>query len=181
MIEFDAVSHRYTLEGREIPSVTTFLKDAGFCPPSRFYTEAKRDLGTLVHGYTALIDQGLMAASDAEPEVQGYLTAWESFCKTTFFVAQAIEVMVWSKTLWLAGTIDRFGHIGKDEVIIDIKTGKKADWHKYQLAAYNLIRDSQATRVNVYLSDSGKFAVQTWGDASDYATVLRALEMRVLA
>lgn len=177
-IDFDEASHVYRLEGKEIPSVTTFLKDAGFCSPSRFYTTEKRDLGTIVHQYTALYDQGFLTIDEIDPELRGYLTAWKEFRENTSFVARGIETIVWSKSLWLAGTVDRFGTIGQQEAIIDIKTGKKAAWHKYQLAAYNLIRESEALRVNVYLTAEGKYSVQTWGDATDYATVLRALESR---
>ena len=180
MLTFEESTHTYYWDGVEVPSVSSFLEKAEFKKPSAWYTPGAAERGTEIHRLTELFDLGLLDLSSdvvaqSSDVVQGHLQAWAKFRRETGFRPHQVEIQLCNVTLWLAGTVDRIGDFHGRRAKVDLKTGSKAPWHKYQLAAYNLLDDSRDTRVNVYTKADGTYKLQTYADPSDHLQVLRAL------
>jgi hypothetical protein len=133
MLNFNPTTHTYSLDGQTIPSVTQILKAAGEIEVSPYaYTET----GTAVHGACESINKGDgeidVIPQSAIPRLKAYI----QFLKDTGFKPLHAEQRVYHPTLKYAGTYDVYGLFRGFEVLVDIKTGAAADWHKIQLVAY---------------------------------------------
>lgn len=176
MLTFTKETHQYLWDGKEVPSVSKLLKTSGLAPSGNFYTAGSAERGTEIHSHTEAFDHGFLTLEDmADHAYRGFIEAWVTFKLQTGFKPLAIEARIFSPSLWLAGTVDRLGMIGSEGVILDIKSGQPQAWHKYQLAAYNLIRSSRDKRICVYLRADGSFKILTFSDDEDYLVVLSAL------
>lgn len=132
MIKFQEDGHIYTLDGKIIPSVTTKMKEAGLT--SNFYKKGSAERGTMIHSLTEIVD----LVPDFEPEeYQGYIKAWKAWKENANAKIIQSEMIVYSRSLWYAGTLDRIVEFNDELWILDIKTGAKAKWHPVQLAAYS--------------------------------------------
>ena len=75
-VQFDPVTHRYTVEGRIIPSVTQRIKDAGLLgSAAQFYSPESAARGTAIHQACADRDHGLDVSAFAKGEHGGYVTS----------------------------------------------------------------------------------------------------------
>src|SRR2546428_259100 len=83
---FDPESHRYTVNGAEIPSVTQVLKEAGLTKEYSSMEAAER--GTVVHLACECADLGINVT---DLIVDPYVTAWRRFRSETGFTHSDIE------------------------------------------------------------------------------------------
>ena len=138
MLEFDPVAHRYTLDGREMPSVTTILRgldDFSNVPAHRL--AAAGDRGTRVHTACNLAVLGTLDESTVDAEVRPYLDQFRKFLRESRFIPTLTECRVYDEQLWYAGTLDLFGDLpGCLDVQIDIKSGAIPRSAGPQTAAY---------------------------------------------
>lgn len=135
-LAFDPVAHRYTLDGRELLSVTQVLDAAGFID-RQWFTDAAMVRGTAVHAAVQAFHQTGIAPTDdvTAPFVDAYL----DFQMEAGFQVDASEERVCDPLLGYAGTLDlrgRFRHFVVGTDLIDIKTGAVPSWVGYQTAAY---------------------------------------------
>ena len=123
MIQFDAKTHTYTLAGTELPSVTTICRFLAYDYKSDrpWLAEAAARRGTAIHEACALIDYG--EEPEETPEIAGYLTAYRRFLKDYSPEWQGIERPLGDLRLGFAGTPDRWGTMGGERVLVDIKSG----------------------------------------------------------
>lgn len=107
--------------------------------------EVTSQWGTDVHMVTQLSDEGkedeMWAMVSNNPDLLEPLLVWQSWVNEFIDKWLAIEMLVWSKKLGVAGTIDRVGVIKGDKYpsIIDIKTGTLVDEIGIRLAGYRLM------------------------------------------
>ena len=123
--EFDPVAHRYTLDGRVLPSVTQILRglDDFSKVPARVLERA-RDRGSRVHAACNLDVLGTLDEATVDDEVAPYLAQFRRFLRESGFQPTLSECRVYDETLWYAGTLDIFGDLpGCIDVQIDIKSG----------------------------------------------------------
>jgi hypothetical protein len=136
--EFDPVAHRYTLGGREMPSVTTILRgmdDFSRVPPA--VLERAGDRGTRVHKACSLDVLGILDPATVDDEVAPYLAQFRKFLRESGFVPTLTECQVYDKHRWYAGTLDLFGDLPDcKDVQIDIKSGAIPRSVGPQTAAY---------------------------------------------
>lgn len=137
-LEFDPVAHRYTLDGRELPSVTQILgryEDwSGINPEVKAAAMAR---GTRVHAACALMLDGFIGPHDSGDDIAPYLVQFERFLAESGFVATLSEQRVYSAKLHYAGTLDLYGGMPKRKcALIDIKTGSVPRAAGPQTAAY---------------------------------------------
>ncbi|HBY58523.1 MAG TPA: hypothetical protein DEH78_01795 [Solibacterales bacterium] len=178
---FDPASHTYRgTGGRVLRSVTQILKgarlveDYGKIDP--FYAER----GTAVHAACEYSDKGTLDRSTLDPQIIGYLKAWESFRSEASVEVREVEHRFYRDDLGFAGTIDRVIVAGTRPGILDIKTGSPAPWHPIQTAAYahGLKLDREiVVRYALYLSADGKWKIRKHDDAADFSIWLSALEL----
>lgn len=139
-LTFGSETHAYALDGQPVPSVTEIVapvmngKYSGGGSP--LMEQAKRR-GTLVHEYCQLIDLGCpLEDMEIEPELTGYVAAYLAFLRDYKPRWELIEHPSYSFDFGApyAGTLDRYGTIGKSPAIVDIKTtGTMSRLHRIAL------------------------------------------------
>ena len=138
---FEEETHRYMLDGRELPSVTQVLADNGlrnsFLNVRPDVLERARQRGAAVHAATHYHDEGDLNESTVDPVVAPYLEAWKAFLKERQVEILALEQRIADPLYGVCGTIDRIARAPgvRGEIVIDIKSGD-ASGVAYQLAAY---------------------------------------------
>lgn len=115
-------SHRYTVDGEEVPSVselTRFLTREVYNETPQFAMDTAADRGTRVHKATEALDK--FGSVEIESDIAPYVQAYVSFMKDIAPEWEKIEWSVCNEKLY-AGTTDRYGTMNGIPVIVDIKT-----------------------------------------------------------
>ena len=182
-VTFDAETHRYWLEGNEIPSVSRIIQGLKLTPPY-YKSDRSQELmvrGTHVHTCTQYHDEGRLHERSWEPEYHAFLEGWKAF--RTIFGGEPIEIekKVSSNQFRYAGTLDRVFKLpsptdpnAEELAVIDIKTGSPSNWHGLQLAAYQIAYEEEGLnpmrlpvrRLAVYLTETD-FKVREYRDPGD--------------
>jgi len=174
MFLFDREKHFYTLDGRELPSVTGILKAEGFIN-TRFYDEWSRARGEYVHTMTHLYDQGELDEDTLDPQLVPYLEAWKKFLKESSFQVIDSEIPLYHPQLLYAGTPDKVGLLNDQLTILDNKSGTLESWVSLQLAGYEILKGSPHKRVAVRLKPDGTYNLKEFKDRQDRDIFLAAL------
>jgi hypothetical protein len=183
--EYSDTQHRYFVDGRELPSVTTVLDSAGKISPFCKDEEA-RFRGSKVHEICAVDDMIRYDMRKVPIDLRGYLRAWRRFRSETGFAPIAIEYRVDHLGFGYSGRFDRLGSVPGRKLLtlLDIKTSKTgaiADYVRLQLAAYALAFDQKAIfeRLTVSLMPTGQFKCQScpidnfYTDRSEWLAILK--------
>jgi len=165
-IHFDPTTHEYiTDEGRIVPSVTQRIKRGGLLgPAAQFYSAESADRGTAIHLACEHRDQGRDVTAFLRGEFGGFLTSYIKWCDVMEPVWTSIETPQYSPRYQTAGTADRVGTINGRPVVLDLKSGGKANWHGVQLSLYSLIQQDsdippqERRRIVLYLRSNGRMA-----------------------
>lgn len=178
-VQFDPVTHRYTVEGRIIPSVTQRIADAGLLGSSaKFYSPESAARGTDIHQACADRDHGLDVSAFAKGAHGGYLTSYIKWCDAIQPIWTSIETPRYSAKYGTAGTADRVGTFANGQpLVLDLKSGGRASWHSVQLAFYDLIHDNlpprKRRRIVLYLRANGRMAQSVeFSSPYDYTVAL---------
>lgn len=179
-VDFDPVAHRYTLDGRELISVTQALTEAGLIDTTWLSEEAAAR-GTAVHDAAHRLHSGdgnpsAHLAGDDLPFFDAYL----DFLAASHFEVLGSEERVCDPLLGYAGTLDlrgRFpGFFGFGVDVVDIKTGAAPTWAGYQTAAYaRLVDGAPRRRWALNLRDDGTYRLLPLAVRTDERVFLAAL------
>ena len=141
---FDEAEHRYTVDGRIIPSVTTIISAVGlyefdFVSDETLAVAAER--GRHVHTMIEWYEQGQLDEGSIDPELFGYFQAYLNLKLAGKFPLKpsAIEKRGWSEKYGYAGTVDQMFETPWGGWYHDHKTGSKSPVHGLQLSAYWLM------------------------------------------
>lgn len=142
LIQLFEDSHRYTVDGEEVPSVselTRFISREVYSDVRQGAMDNAASRGTRIHKAAEALDK--FGSVEIEDELIGYLKAYIAFLKEYKPEWQKIEWAV-SNGLLYAGTLDRYGTMEDKHVIVDIKsTSRISQPHKVlYTAAQNLYR-----------------------------------------
>lgn len=182
-LNYNDKTHEYELDGLMIPSVTQIIQDV---MPTNFYIlaenlEYKADLGKKVHLTTEIYDEGNLDLKILYPILKNYLDGWIKFKQDFEFEVEEIELRLHHSTYRFAGRLDRVGMIGKDKVLVDIKTGVVKKTDVLQTAGYKILynqdkkqADKIKKRMAVYLAE-GDYRVVFHQDETDLNVFLSCL------
>ena len=186
MLTFNPETHEYKEDGLTIPSVTQILKESGlinfdYLDPGLLAMKA--DLGTKVHQTTEYEDMGTLDIGSLDPLLEGYLEGWIKFKADFNFIPLEIELQLSHSLYRYAGTIDRTGLVGKDLILLDIKSGTRTRTHSLQTMGYRLLYDQNKKpkeqikkRLCIYLNEFGQYKVEeNKDDITDKSVFLSAL------
>lgn len=175
VLQFDEASHRYTLDGREVLSVTQALSEAGLID-RQWFNEGAAERGTRVHAAVqAFHERGALPEDETAPFFDAYL----AFQMDAGFDVEASEEQVCDHVLGYAGTLDLRGHFraqvsGVD--LIDIKTGTVPPHAGFQTAAYaRLVPGGPKRRWALHLRANGTYALVPQTKRTDERVFLAAL------
>jgi hypothetical protein len=175
-LSFDPATHQYRVDGETILSVTQILKACGIIDDT-WYTKESAQRGQAVHLATQLFDESDLDWDSVSPEITGYLDAYRKFRQEVIFEVDMIEQPIYSATYRFAGTPDRTGILNGKNVVIDIKSGQKAKWHRLQTAGYALLLDRPVERYVLYLLKTGSYRLDQHRSSSDTSVFLAALSV----
>lgn len=121
---FDPELHRYTLDGKRLPGVTTVLKpisSAHYAGVDPAVMERAAQLGQAVHRLIELDVLGELDTDSLDPELIPYYRGWRVFLRESGFQAQLSEQQLASRRHRYAGTLDLFGRLNGLPSLIDAK------------------------------------------------------------
>jgi len=178
MIHFEESTHTYTIDGTEVPSVTTVCRFLSYDQKSDkpWLAQVAADRGSRVHAACAMLDYG--EEPDDDPEIAGYITAYRRFLKDYRPEWEGIEYVVGSLEDGIAGTVDRFGTLyDGTSCIVDIKTGARLYDAplRGQLTGYDRLLE----RCNIFQAEK-LFALQLGKDGT-YTLRLVQKDIQLLA
>lgn len=140
-LSFDPVLHRYMLDGRELISVTTALREAGLIDDA-FWTEEARLRGEYLHAAIALHNEGDLEINSLDPKLVPYFRGYERFLDETRVEVEHTERRIYDEALSYAGTLDLIvawpaanGRQAR-RGLLDVKTGSVPPTVGPQTAAY---------------------------------------------
>lgn len=185
-VTFDAETHRYTVHGVVVPSVTQVLSLAGLTPSFGGVPEETLALaawkGTCIHEATALDEAGRLDWDALDPLLRAYVLAWRTVDR---WVPAETERLLWHPDAGFAGTQDR----GKPSGVRDLKTGASLHWTTgLQLAGYALLRTAMdiglakafvREAVHLHPDKAGRIVatVKRYDDPADIDDFLAALRV----
>jgi hypothetical protein len=187
---FDPLTHRYTVDGVEVPSVTTILHNSGLTSYGDIpmaVLERKRALGAAVHAFTAAMDQGTEEWDQViGSDLEAYCMAWDRFKSDTRFTPRLVEHQLLAEKhgMRYAGTLDREGELNGQSTVIELKCAAQAQsWWPLQLMAYALALQQPARtpprRAAVQLMPDGSYKLHAYSNSTDQGVWLAALALEV--
>lgn len=172
-------NHQYTLDGLPAPGVSEILGATGLKDTFEFGTDDARLRGTRLHAATWLDDQGKLDEkhfAERFPDLMPRLRGWRKFLRDSGILVVDGERSLGNKSLGYCGTPDRDAKFADGTpVILDIKTGAKMWWHRYQTAGYFGLYDEPRERFSVYISESGTVRLEPHGDINDWTVFKSAV------
>lgn len=180
MILFEEDGHRYfdeQLDGppRELVSVTRVLQDAELID-ARYFKPRHAHRGKMVHRACMMEAQKVLDPQSLDPQIAGYVMAWRRFMADLNATPLELEYIMADLELGYAGRVDcRLSIPGRElPVLVDIKSGSKADWHRIQVGAY--VRTcagwEQQDCAILYLRESGRYSLDLLNYWEKQAAVL---------
>lgn len=180
-VTLEKESHVYRDERkRVIPGITTILTEARMLDPS-WFTDIGKARGSAVHAACHYLDENDLDLSSVDASIQGYVRAWEKFVRESGVVFNLIEETVWSDIHGFACTPDRFGIMGGEFSVIEIKSGDVEPWAGVQTAAQGICAVEQgyapyiSKRGAVRLFMNGDYRWNGFTDPGDLAAALGAV------
>lgn len=127
------------------PRVSQILTDLGLRKPvpDTPATRWGRARGTAVHRAIQLHAQDALDPTTLHDDVAGCFAAYLRFRKDHDCVLEGVEMPVFHTLLRYRGTLDAYGVVDANRVILDYKCGERADLDgaTLQLAAYSMALD----------------------------------------
>jgi hypothetical protein len=122
-LEFDEEAHRYTVDGREVPGVTSILKAVGLSKDFSGVETFYRDRGIAVHACIELFLKGVLDEKSIDPVLVPYWEGFKRYWDKHSEKPVLIEVPQYSEEYDFAGTADLVTATG----ILDWKVSKSHD------------------------------------------------------
>jgi hypothetical protein len=176
--------HGYSHGRSRLMGVTSVLASCGLIDTER-YTEVGRERGSRVHAMIKMYLLGALNEETLDPTLAGYLAAFKAGLAALEFEVSDFEIPMMIPVLGLAGTPDLSGKRKGLPGVVDIKTGGPEAWHRYQTAAYAIIRfpahPHAVERWGLHLTHWGEFSLQRHADirdVDDFRSLLRAAQIK---
>lgn len=168
-LQFDAATHRYTVGGIRLPSVTEILDpllELDGIPKA--VLKAAAEFGTHVHMACDFFDRGVLDEPALDPHLAPYLAAWKLFLRDTGTTVVATELRVHHPSQGYAGTLDKIIRTpsrGRQRgLVLDIKSGEVPRTVGPQTAAY--LAAAEALALDDVYGFTGRAVLQLRGDAT---------------
>ena len=126
LLFYDEATHTYAIDGIKVPSVTEIVGLLNSVDMNNPMIRQAAVRGSLVHEYCEAIDYGA-APDEVEPELVGYLRAYNAFLRDYRPDWLYVERPLYSAVHGYAGTLDRLGCIDGKITIVDLKTNASFD------------------------------------------------------
>jgi hypothetical protein len=151
--DFDEKEHKYSYGGKQLPSVTTVIKEVlNITYPEYAIFHATR--GTYVHKAIELWFKGVLDFETVDETIKPYLDSFITFQNKANIEPVLLEERFADKNITFAGTVDIVGKVKGKTYLFDIKTGQKQDSYNAQMAGYKkLLNDNDIDIDGIYILD----------------------------
>ena len=151
--EFDEKEHKYSYGGKQLPSVTTVIKEVlNIEYPDYAIYHATR--GTYVHKAIELYLKNNLDFGSIDETIKPYLDSFITFQNKANIEPVLLEERFADKNISFAGTVDIVGKVKGKTYLFDIKTGQKQDSYNAQMAGYKkLLNDNDIDIDGIYILD----------------------------
>lgn len=154
--------------------VTESLKVLGFID-DQWMNQDALDRGSIIHKLTELDDMNDLVEESVDPSLAPKLEAWRKFKRENNPKLIGIELKVDWAPYDMTGTLDRLLEMNDRLWIVDIKSGARAAWHRWQVALYALLWATKNAkpapyRAVVYLQDG----IYRWDQYTDRHDIEKA-------
>lgn len=157
MIDFDPVLHRFSTGGREVPGVTSILRQAGAMEGWRVTDDWYATRGRYVHLACAMLDRGTLDWTSLDEHTKPFVECYQQFLAIAKPRIISIEEMIVAPGYRYAGIMDRLIQLPDGTVLVlEIKCGVKQAWHWLQVAAYEDALMTPAGLALLYLNGKGR-------------------------
>ena len=122
-IEFNEERHEYTVDGVKRPSVTdicSYITGEHYGSINAAVLDSASRRGTAIHEACEIID--LDGEPESDYEIAPYLHAYMDFLHDYRPEWELIEQIVYDEVRKYCGTVDRFGKVGNEWWVLDIKS-----------------------------------------------------------
>lgn len=183
-IDFDEPTHTYTVSGLRYPSVTEvvgMLRPESGAPQKLL--EYKRQLGKAVHKAIELMERGTLNVDTVDPAIVPFVGAWSKFKAETDFSVLHSEMIVYSKKIRVAGTLDLTGMRGKFIELLDLKAvWEMGDETAIQTAGYAMLYQEMTgvkvdRRGGLQLLANGNYSYYPYKDVNDKNVFMACLSV----
>lgn len=182
VLTFDDFHHKYMLDGKPLPSVTSVISNVteDLLLNSNFIRAGAR--GTIVHGICEKLNNGeKVNLSELPEDINRYVQGYISFLNSGDYHVTHSEIRVYSVKYRYAGTVDIIGKNRKgQDVVMDIKTSAMVSpTASLQMAAYgHAIEEMRLLgpktkikeRVVIWLTGDGNYQLVPYKDPTDMNT-----------
>lgn len=165
-LEFIEEGHIYTFDGQEVPSVSEiirFISKEVYGDIDEETLQYAAERGTAIHKACEVLDEyGIVECTN---DILPYLMAYKAFLEEHTVEWELIEQSLYSPDYGYAGTIDRYGMLDGNKVVLDIKSCSKIQkvLVKAQLNGYFYLATDNDYEVDslycLQLKPSGKYTL----------------------
>lgn len=177
-ITFNPIKHEYTLEGIPILSVTKIMQEEGITDLSKIpqaILDPARKFGVAVHSVTEYWDEQCLDLKTVDAPLIPYLEAWKQFKADYRIEVKEIELVVYSRKWWYAGTLDRIVTANATDlkILLDIKStttlspATAIQTAAYQLAYEEMTGEKISKRWCIQLKKTGTYSIEEHKDPND--------------
>lgn len=177
-----SADHKYTLDGRPVPGVTSILKSAGLID-LEWATQWHLDKGQAIHKAMELYVLGRLDWTTVDPRILGYVRAGEKFLKDAECELSKAEpeVEVCSRRYGYAGKVDLVAELFGRRMLCDYKSGGLGavglQTAGYEMAYRECMGGKPLLgRIALQLKSDGKYKMKQLTDFQDYISWLECLE-----
>ena len=181
IITLDEESHKYTVDGNPVPSVseiTRFISREIYSEISQYTLDNAAARGTKVHRATESLE--ILGDAEVDEEIAPYVEAYVKFRRE--------HQVHWDKVEWMAcyqdqfcGTLDRIGVVDGEETVLDIKTSSSIQKVLYtaQLSLYMMLARENGFEpkkmVILHLTKDGNYKLVELQEDNELANALLKL------
>jgi len=149
MNTFDPIAHKYTIDGRPVPSVTQIIQ-AILGEAIWHASDWHKERGSAVHACAAMIARGKKFEHD--PQIAGQVRACRKFFAENDVDVLEVEQPIYSTRYMFAGTMDLY----EGDCIIDWKSAL-SPVAEIQVGGYAIERPKAKWGMIVALKENGKY------------------------
>jgi len=161
---FDELTHTYKIKDRAVPSVTQVIKGL-FGQYQRKDAQWFMERGSAVHLAIHLMVTGKLDWDTVDPQITGYLNAFQNFLVETKYQPFMSEIRMYDKKLMFAGTADMVLLDDHDELVLADFKSTITPVADLQLGGYSYLwHETHSQKIHhlcaIELSDSGKYSMR---------------------
>ncbi len=171
---FDHQTHAYALDGKQLPGVSRLISEAGLSDMN-WVTEAALLRGEYIHRTIELYLKNDLVEETLDPTLLARLNAFRDFERQTGYRVDRTEdgkpqceIRLHHPIYGYAGTFDQLGTHDGAALLLELKSGAPAPWHRIQTALYAMFFNARPRRAVLYLPKSGGYRFVQHNDRLDF-------------